>query len=167
MLEAGEPLAQVGHLAPVERRRGHEHSRVSQTQALLDRLRPERREQRTEDAAVLERPERRHVQLGNPAREHEHALAAPYPQRVEHAREPIGLPLQAGVGEVRRRMALAQEAQRDRIRQRPVRVAIDRLVGDVETPAGEAGEPRLGRCPRELRPRPVVIGHVRSWSVRL
>ena len=167
MLEPGQPRAHVRHLAPVQGRRGQQHPGVPQTQALLDRLRAERGEQRAEHRSVLERAERRDVQLRDPAREHEHPLAALHPERREHAREAVRLPLQLPVGELRRRVALAQEAQRDRVRQGTVRVAIDRLVGDVQAAVGQAGEAGPRRRPRELRPRPIVVGQVRSVPARV
>ena len=79
--EARQSPAQLGDLAAVQGGGGHEHARVPQAQSLLDRLRPERREQWTEHGTVLERPERRDAQLGDPAGEHEHPLAGLDPER--------------------------------------------------------------------------------------
>jgi hypothetical protein len=85
---------------------------------------------------VLERAKRRDVQLRNPAREHEHPVAAVDAERGEHAREAIGLSLQLGVGEFNCWAALAEEPQGDGARQRTLGLAIHGLVADVQSPAG-------------------------------
>ena len=64
------------------------------------------------------------------------------------------------------RMALAQETQRNRVRERTIGVPIHRLERDVQTSARQPRQPRPSRRPRELRPRPIIIGHIRSGPSR-
>ena len=114
-------------LAAVQRRRRHQHPRVAETQSLLDRLGSERREQRAEHAAVLERAERRDVQLRDPTGEHEHPLAAPHAELLEHVGEAVGLSPELGVGELGRTCA---------------------WPGTAARPCPPADHPHAGRPPR-------------------
>ena len=146
--------AQFGNLAPVQRGRGHQHPGVTQAQPLLDRLRTEGGEQRAEDGAVLERAEGGDIQLRDPACEHEHALAGAHAEPGQDAREPVGLELQLRIGDLGRRVALAEETQRHRVGRRALRLAVDRLVRDVEPPPGSpASRPRAASHENSARAR--------------
>ena len=70
-------------------------------------------EQRAEDAAVLERAERRDVQLGDPPGEHADDVALADPERGEHVREAVGQVAEVGVGEVAHVAVLAEPAHRE------------------------------------------------------
>ena len=52
-----------------------------------DRVGAERREQRREDAPVLQGPERRDIQLGDPAGQREHPVPPVHPEGAELAAE--------------------------------------------------------------------------------
>ena len=78
----------------------HEHLGACDVDPRLNRLRPERGEERREHAAVLQRAERRDVELGDAAGQHGDRVAFSDAQRCQHVREAVRLVAQVGVGEV-------------------------------------------------------------------
>ena len=150
----GQRLAQRLDLARVERGARDQHPCVAAREARADRLGSERGEERAEHAAVLQRAERRHVQLGNPPGQREDAVAlahAELAQRVREAARELG---ELGVADVARRALAAQEAQRGAARARPVRVPVHRLVRDVQAAArGQTVQRGARLLPREARNR--------------
>ena len=97
---SGSCCAERRHLAPVERLRRHQHPGLTDRQARADRLGSERGEQRAEDAAVLERPERGDVELRNASGQGEHAVTTPHAETAEHVREAARQLARARVGVV-------------------------------------------------------------------
>ncbi len=69
-----ESFADLGDLAPVDRRRGHQHIGLADLHSGGDRLRAECREQGRNHAAVAQRAQHRYVQLGDAAHDGEHAV---------------------------------------------------------------------------------------------
>ena len=114
VLEVGQPSRSAGDLAPVQRRRRHQHAPPRRAPgAGADRLGAERREQRAEDAAALERAERRDVELRDAA---ERARTRARPCRRRAPRRTLAKRLVArrelGVREVAALAVAAEPAQR-------------------------------------------------------
>lgn len=127
-----QPRAQSGNLLFVERARRHEHLRIAATHPLENRLRSKLREQRAEDARVLQRPQRREVQLRNPPEQGKHALAFFHTEGAQHIRKPRAAARQIRKREIADSALLPQPPQREMSRTRSRRMTIHRLVRDVQ-----------------------------------
>ena len=155
-------VADRRHLAAVERRRRHEYGTVTELQPLPHRLRTEGGEERAEHRAVLEAAEDGGVELGPSAHQREDALAGSDTERGEDRSEARGEVGELGVGELDvdhrfLRRTGAEEPQSDVVAALSPRMAVDRLVRDVEPAVRHPVE--LGACgvPREGRIGGVVV----------
>lgn len=162
VLEPRQGGAPLGNPAPgVQRRRGHQHPAIADGEALLERLRPERGEEGAHDAGVLQRAECGDIELGHAAAQDEDALALTHVQPAQHVGEAIAEAAEVVVRKIARPTVLAEPAQREVRGTSAARMAIDRLVGDVEpAPAGQSVERPARRGPRELRPRALVVDQI-------
>ena len=151
--------ANLRHLAPVERRRGHQDRAGAKIHAGSDRLRTEGREQRRNDGPVLEAAEHRHIEFRDAPGEHEQALALPDAELTQDVGEAVG---QAGKLAERdiARLATAQEAEGDTVAQLALCMALDRLMGDVQATRGQAFQPVPGRVPGKTRTLRRIIGQI-------
>ncbi len=87
VLEAAEGVSLRSHPPSEEARRRDQHSALADLETLAYRLRPKGREEGAQNAAVLERAERRDIELGNPGQEHEDPVSDADPQMVERLRK--------------------------------------------------------------------------------
>jgi hypothetical protein len=120
-----------------------------------------------ENTAVLQCAQSRDVQLRNPAEQREHPIAAAHAQPAEDVRELIGLPLQVRVAQVGDVAAPVPAPKGHLRRTGTVRMAVDRLVGDVHPAAAwQAGQLSPGCCPGELLAGTRIVRKVRLYSQR-
>ncbi len=164
MAQAGEISPDLCDLAPVERACGDQHAGVSQLEALADRLRTERGEERARDAAVLQRAEHGGVELGDAPRQHEDPLAPVDTEQVEHVREPRCGVVEGAVGQVDPPAVRARASGPRRRSGGCPRVAVDALVGDVQDSARKGLELGVGLVPAELGPHRCVVAQVGSGA---
>ena len=105
-----------------------------------DRLGPERREQWGEGALRLERAERGHVEIGDPAGERGDARARTESVVAQRAREPVGARGQHRIGQVDRRLDVgavtADPLDRDVVTAPGPHMAVEGEVGDVDAVLG-------------------------------
>lgn len=139
VLQAGQPLAQLRDLAPVERRGRDEHTPLAHLDPGRDRLWTEGGKERGDDAARLQRAEHGDVKLRQSSHQNEYAFSRLHAQDLQRIGETIGLCLQIAIGDVAPLAALADPADGRAVAPRPDRVSIHRLVSDVAALA--AGEP--------------------------
>ena len=122
-------------------RRRHEHLRAGIRQAVARRVRAERREQRARHAARLQRAEDGGVQLRHAVHEAEDAVALRDAQLPEHVGE-----LVRHAARLRRRCTAPvrrpcpPRSQQSFVAVPVDDVPVDRLVGDVQPPPGQAIE---------------------------
>ena len=128
---------------------------MSDLQPRVDRLRPELREERAEDAAILERAEGSDVELRDAPGKHADEVALADTEPGQHVREAARLTPERGEGEIAHLAVLAEPAQGEMLRSGSRRVTVDGLVRDVQSPsAGKAVEgfprplPEVGRTCR-------------------
>ena len=131
-------------------------------QTLADRLGPERREQRTQHAAVLQayrgRPRRGPTTRGASTKTRSPTLDA---EGVEDVGESAGALGELTVRDVASVTGAIDAPQRHMVAAGPEGVPVDGLVGHVEPPApGQAVEGPAGRGPGESGPLGGVVGHI-------
>ena len=167
VLEIGQRAPQRGNLAAVERLRGHQHAGLPRRHPHPDGLRPERREERTEHAAVLERPQGGHVQLGDPAGKEVDALTPAHAECPKDVGEAARELLKTCVRVVLDAAPLAEPAKGQAVAVSGRDVTIHRLVRDVESEAaGQPVELSSRRVPRELCTRPCVVTQIGRHAAR-
>ena len=97
VLEPGERGSHFGDFAFVQRDGGHQHAAVADANALTNRFWAEGGEQRAEDVAVFQRPERADIKFGNPPGEEKHPLALAETETPQHVRKTVGEDAQVGI----------------------------------------------------------------------
>ena len=143
-------------------RRCHQDDGAAVLQSIADRVRPERREERPDDAARLQRAEHGGVQLRCPVHEDEDPRALLHAELLEHVGELVGQPRHIGVG-VRFAvavLALPEDARLFAVAGRDV--PVERLVGDVEAAARQAVQLIDDPLVVERRARALVVVQVRA-----
>ncbi len=147
MFQAREFLAPGLDLAAVERFGGDKRFGIADRHARFDRLRSERRKQRREDAAVLQRAERGDVEFRHAAKQREDAVALRYAALRQNIGEAIYSRAKRCIGEIADAVVAADPAQGELVAAPGLHMPVDRLVGDVEAAAGKAV-----KQPARLRP---------------
>ena len=156
-----ELVPQLGDLARVQRGGGDDDLGRAEREPLPQRLGPERREERAEDGAELERPEHRDVELRHPAAAGEDPLAGLHAQVGEDGGEAARIGRQVRIAEVAPRALAAAPADGAALAAAGGDVPVHRLVGDVQPLSAGQAVQRLARSgPREARPRALIVGHV-------
>ena len=158
LVQARQLLAPRFDLAPIESLGGDEHLGVADRHARLDRLRPECRKQRGEDAPVLERAERGNVELGYATEQREYSIALRHPALRQEIGEAVGLSAQRRVGEIANPVVAPDPPHGKLVAAVGGDVTVDCLMSDIEP----ASRQTIQHTPR-LRPRerpgafPVVL----------
>jgi len=171
VFEAWERRSERFDLLPIQRVGGDEDLRACDADPRLNRLGAEGGEERREDAAVLQRAERGDVELWNPAGEHRDGVPLADTERAQDLGEAAGLVAEIAVREVATGALPGNPPQRHAVPPGPSRVAVDRFMSDIQSPAlGEPVERLASRGPGKFRTRPLVvqqIGHDRPIVRRL
>ena len=133
--------------------------------ARLDGFGSESRKQRRKDAAILECAERGNIKLRYPPEQREHAVVFPDAVLGKRIGETVHLRGKRRIGEIANGIVARDPAQCELVAAARLHMAIDRLIGDVETTAGESIEqgPRLR--PRECPHALLVVGKVRTCVI--
>ncbi len=157
----------LGHLAAVQRLGGDQDTPPTQVKALSDGRGPEGGEQRAQDAAVLQGSDDRHIEVRHAGEQHVDPGPGGHTQPVEGVREPARALGQLAVGQVAALPLAIHASQGDMVAAGPGRVAVHRLVGDVEPTAVREPVERLARpIPGERGALGVVVGHVGGGIAR-
>ena len=138
------------HLALVERVGGHQHLARAEVDARGDRLRAEGGEQRRDHAcrsSARRAPRRRARGCGRPARTARSPL--PTPSAAQHVGEAVGEPRQFAVADVAGRLVAREKAERGLVAQGARRMALHRLIGDVEPAARQCRQFARARASHE------------------
>jgi len=123
---------------------------------------PNAENRRREDAAIFPRAERGNVQLGHTAEQREHAVTLAYAALRQDIGKAIPSSDKCCIAEIADVVVAADPAQGELIAAPGCYMPVDRLMGNVETPSGQAIEQstplRPGKSPRAV----LVIRQVRS-----
>lgn len=160
--QARHPITDGPHLAPIQRRRRDQDGRLAEGEPLPHGLGTERREQRRDHTARLQRPEHRDVEVRDPAQQREHPLTLAHAEVAQHRSEPVRALGEAGVGELGDPARSVDPAQRRLPSPWALGVPVHRLVRDVQPAAAQAGHGRPRRGPVEVAARRRVVTQVRS-----
>ncbi len=135
MLQARKRLAPRLDLASIKCFGGDKHLSAGDRHPGFDRLRPESREERRKNAAILERAESGDVKLGDAAEQREDAIAFSYTALHQDVGEPVCRGAELHISEVMDFLVAPDPAQRQLIAAAGKNVAFDRLVRNVEPAA--------------------------------
>src|ERR1035437_1346847 len=140
MLQARELFSPRLYFPPVKCLRGNKRLGTADRHTGFDGFRAERREQRREDAAVLEGAERGDVEFGHAAEQRKNAIRFGYPTLHQDVRKPVRRGAERRVAEVANLVVTTNPAQRQLVAATGQDMSVDRLMRDVEPAVGQTIE---------------------------